>query len=158
MTPRLMAIAGLVPHGARVADIGADHSRLSVWLAKHKGCKCIATDKNTGPLNSAKNRIEAHGNEHKIDFRLGDGLACVSPDEVDVIVIAGMGGETIAGILKPWAKNKLCVLQPNTHPERLTEYLLANGFDITDTETVEERGRKYIIITCRGGYQPPVGE
>lgn len=147
MTPRLTAIADRVPRDLRVADIGADHARLSVWLAKNKGCKCIATDKNVKPLCSTKDRIEAHGNRHGIDFRLGDGLECVSPDEVDTIVIAGMGGETIAGILKPWAKDKLCVLQPNTHPERLTEYLLANGYNITDDTTVTERGRKYRVIT-----------
>lgn len=142
-----MAIADRVPCGLRVADIGADHARLCVWLAKNKCCKCIATDKNMKPLHSAKDRIETHGNRHGIDFRLGDGLECVSPDEVDAIVIAGMGGETIVGILKPWAKDKLCVLQPNTHPERLTEYLIANGYKITDDTTVSERGRKYCVIT-----------
>ncbi|MCL1820013.1 MAG: class I SAM-dependent methyltransferase [Oscillospiraceae bacterium] len=142
-----MAIAARIPHGSRVADIGADHAKLSVWLSRHKDCRCIATDKNLEPLNAAKNRVEAYGNEFNIQFRLGDGLDCVSHDEVDVLAIAGMGGETIAGILqKPWARDKLCVLQPNTHPERLREFLLNNGFDITDEDTVRERGRNYHII------------
>ncbi|MCL2081226.1 MAG: class I SAM-dependent methyltransferase [Oscillospiraceae bacterium] len=146
MTPRLLAIAGFVPYGSRVADIGADHARLSVWLARRNGCRCIATDKSPGPLNTAKARIEAHGNPYGIEFRLGDGLDCVSPDEVDVIVAAGMGGETVAGILRPWARDKLCILQPNTHPERLEAFLAGNGYNITGGITVPERGRVYSII------------
>jgi len=150
MTPRLLAIAAHVPQGSRVADIGADHARLAMWLARHKGCKCIATDKNPNPLNAAKTRIEAYGNTNDIDFRLGDGLSCISTDEVDVIIIAGMGGETISGILdlKLWVKNKLCILQPNTHPERLKVFLIKNGYNFNSEQTVLERNRKYTIIVA----------
>jgi tRNA (adenine22-N1)-methyltransferase len=152
MTPRLLAIAGHVPQGLRVADIGADHAKLAMWLARHKGCKCIATDKNPNPLNAAKVRIETYGNTNGIIFRLGDGLSCISRDEVDVIIIAGMGGETISGILKPWAKDKLCILQPNTHSDRLKAFLIETGFNITGEEAVSERRREYTIIVCGGGY------
>ena len=35
-----------------------------------------------------------------IDFRLCPGLSAIAPEETDVIVIAGMGGETIIAILQ----------------------------------------------------------
>ena len=38
--------------------------------------------------------------KEKLSFRLGSGLSCVAPDEIDTIVIAGMGGETILSILE----------------------------------------------------------
>lgn len=51
--------------------------------------------------------MAAAGLETVIDIRLGDGLNTLAPDEADDIVIAGMGGETIAAILEaaPWIRD-----------------------------------------------------
>lgn len=145
MTARLKALADCVPDGSRVVDVGADHAKLTLWLEKHKNCFCIATDKHPNPLKRAALAGAAV-------TRLGDGLTCVSPGEVDAAVIAGMGGETINEILgdSPWAREKLCVLQPASRPERLRKFLTENGYDITADFTVEDGGRVYTVIVTEG--------
>jgi tRNA (adenine22-N1)-methyltransferase len=62
-----------------------------------------------------------------MDFRLGDGLTPLEPSEVDTVVIAGMGGETIIGILEADpAKTRSFpkyILQPRTKTELLRAWL-----------------------------------
>ena len=74
------------------------------------------------------------------------------PDEVDDILIAGMGGENIAGILQaaPWIKNERyrLVLQPQSRPETLREYLLTNGFTIHTECTVTDHGHHYLVLSA----------
>jgi tRNA (adenine22-N1)-methyltransferase len=81
---------------------------------------------------------------------------------VDVVVIAGMGGETIIGILeadpqKTYSFAKY-ILQPRTKAELLRGWLKgANGdgigkrrsFEIIAEDTVPERGRDCEIIVVR---------
>ena len=92
-----------MPLGTRLADIGTDHAYLPVWLVlEGRVASAIASDLRPGPLQRAKETAKTYGTE--IDCRLCNGLTCITPDEVDTIVIAGMGGETIAAILSaaPW--------------------------------------------------------
>lgn len=45
LSPRLAFLAGWVPQGARLADIGTDHAYLPVWLDVHgRVNKAIAAD------------------------------------------------------------------------------------------------------------------
>ena len=97
---RLKTVAALVRPGSRVADIGTDHGYLPVYLVKEGICpRAIAADLRSGPLESARRHVTAAGLSDRIDLRLGDGLTPIEPQEVDDMIIAGMGGETIAGIL-----------------------------------------------------------
>lgn len=147
---RISAIASLVPKDSRVADIGADHGRLSIYLRQHGIAKSvIATDLRQKPLQNAVKNITAAG-VCGIDTRLCDGFDKICPDEIDAAVIAGMGGEVIAGIIDraPFvAQNKIkLVLQPMSSAEALREYLICNGFFIDTELTVEEDGKVYTII------------
>ena len=108
LSPRLALIAGWVPPGAKLADVGTDHAYLPVWLTLHgRVVSAIASDLRKGPLERARATGRTYGAEG-IDFRLGDGLAFIRPDEADTIVIAGMGGENIAQILAgaPWTADE----------------------------------------------------
>ena len=105
LSPRLQSVAGLVPEGARLADVGTDHAYLPAWLILRGIIPgAIATDLRKGPLERARATAERYGLTDVMDFRLCNGLAGVSPDETDAVAIAGMGGETIAEILSaaPW--------------------------------------------------------
>ena len=121
-----MALCSLIPRGHRVADVGTDHARLPAYLVQRGiTTRVIATDIRPGPLARADRTICTHSLGNNIELRLGDGLTCVSPDEVDSIVIAGMGADTIIAILEasPWSRQKNLILQPMTHKERLLEFM-----------------------------------
>jgi len=64
--------------------------------------------------------------------RLGEGLAPIALGEVEVAVIAGMGGRTIGRILAGSAEVvaglEALVLQPVQHREELLAELLAAGY------------------------------
>lgn len=150
LTPRLAAVAALVRQGARMADIGTDHALLPVWLIKNGQCPfAVASDIGEGPAASARRTVAEAGAESLVSVRVGDGLSPVEPHEVDDIVIAGMGGETIAAILEaaPWVADARChlVLQPMSKPERLRVFLAAHGFTVQREEIVAEGARLYTV-------------
>lgn len=150
---RLSMVASMVRRGSRVADIGTDHAYLPVYLVQNGVCPGgIAADIGVGPLEAARNTVTEAGLLDKISLRLGDGLSPVSPDEVDDVVIAGMGGETIVEILTAadWAKDARLqlVLQPMTRAEELRRWLLTNGFTVTQERLVRDGHRLYPVLTA----------
>ena len=132
LTPRLRTIMQQVPEGARLADIGTDHALIPTALLRRGVIQsAIASDLREGPLDSAARTAKQFEVEHKLSLRLGGGLQTVKPDEADTIVIAGMGGETIAQILADdaWALDgaHLLLLQAMTAQPYLRQYLAAHG-------------------------------
>lgn len=154
LTARLAAVAAWVRQGARMADIGTDHALLPVWLVKNGRCpSAVASDIGEGPADSARRTVAAAGLEAAVSVRVGDGLAPIHPHEVEDIVIAGMGGETIAAILAaaPWTEDEhyRFVLQPMSKPERLRVFLAENGFFTEREEIVAEGERLYTVMAVR---------
>ena len=155
LTPRLRLLADWVPPGARLADVGTDHAYLPVWLRLHgRVVSAIACDLREGPLARARETGRAYGAD-EIDFRLGDGLSVVSPEEADTIVIAGMGGENIAAILEqaPWTADGVhrLLLQPMTRAEVLRRFLMEHGYAIRREILVRDRGTLYPVMEAAGG-------
>lgn len=149
---RLKTVASLVRQGSRLADIGTDHALLPCALVNEGRCpSAIASDVRVGPTEAARRSIAAAELEHKIEVRLGDGLSTVLPEEADDIVIAGMGGETIAAILQAasWTKNAAyrLILQPMTRSEKLRRFLYENGFSIEE-ERIADDGRRCYTVIC----------
>lgn len=161
LTPRLRSVAGLVPAGASVADIGTDHAYLPVWLLlEGKISRAVAADINKGPLDRARLTAKEYECRENIDFRLCDGLAAIGPEEVDTIVIAGMGGETIAAILEgaPWTKNGDydLILQPMSAQNDLRRWLWQNGYGIKRELLVCEGEKLYNIMLAGYGEAEPM--
>lgn len=155
LTPRLRLLADWVPSGARLADVGTDHGYLPVWLRLHgRVASAIACDLRKGPLARARETGRTWGADG-IDYRLGNGLEVVSPEEADAIVIAGMGGENIASILAnaPWTAGgaRTLLLQPQTRAEVLRKFLADNGYAIRREALVEDRGTIYPVMEAGGG-------
>ena len=152
LTERLKAVYELVSLGAAVADIGTDHAYLPVELVKTgRVKKAIACDINQKPLLNAEKTVKSEGLLDKISLRLSDGLQMVEENEVDTVIIAGMGGEVISGIIgrAAWLKNgKHLILQPMTCPELLREYLVLNGYRIESETPVIDSGRVYTVISA----------
>lgn len=154
LTERLEKIASLVSKGARVADVGTDHGYIPIDLLE-KGIieEAILSDINKGPLNNAREEIERQNLQEKTELRLGGGLEVYEPNEVDEVIIAGMGGILIADILEARTEvarsAKKLILQPMQSPEVLRRYLMKNGYRIIDEHMVNEDFRIYEIIEAR---------
>lgn len=150
---RLRAIAGLVPDGLALADIGTDHGLLPVALVTVGRCpRAVATDLNSGPLAAAGWRVSRSGLDGRIETRIGDGLSPLKPGEVGVVVIAGMGGGTISGILERGIEvargAARLILQPMNSAGRLRRWLRSGGFRLTDEDLVREGSRLYVIMAA----------
>ncbi len=151
ISKRLGTIAAMVRRGSKVADIGTDHGLLPIHLIEQGISPMVfATDIGVSPAAVARKNVQAAGLENSITVRVGDGLAPLSPDDADDIVIAGMGGETIAEILSaaPWVKNTRyrLILQPMTHAEAVHAFLFQNGFTIREERFLEDAGRSYVLL------------
>ncbi len=163
LSPRLAAIAGMVPDRCRcLADIGTDHGYLPVWLLLHdRAGTAIAADIAPGPLDRARRTAASHELAERIDLRLGDGLTVLAPGEADTIVIAGMGGDNIAAILAaaPWTRaGPVLLLQPMSRAEVLRRWLPENGYAVRAERLVLDKGILYPILSVSGGAMPPASE
>ncbi|MBQ5545864.1 MAG: SAM-dependent methyltransferase [Clostridia bacterium] len=148
---RLAACADMVREGKVPADIGTDHAYLPIWLVQSgKVPRAYASDIHEEPIQSAKFNIKRYGLSDKIITFTADGLAKIPPDDVDDIIIAGMGGDAIAAILAQadWIRDEKyrLILQPMSHAERLREYLYRHGFTMIDEKPVCEANRIYTVI------------
>ena len=160
LTPRLRQIAAWVRQGAHLADVGTDHAYLPVWLTlQGRVASAIASDLRRGPLDRAQETGRRYGVGDRITFRLGNGLAAVAPEECDTIVIAGMGGETMAGVLSRalWTREgKTLILQPQSTQDVLRRFLAGYGWRIRSERVVREGERWYPILVVEGGEMPPL--
>lgn len=156
LSPRLQAIADYVPKGSVVADIGTDHGYIPVYLVSNKiSSKIIATDINIGPLRNASSYINKKNYRENIETRLGNGLNCLLPNEVDTIVIAGMGGFLIAEILENSTEitktTKYFILQPMVASEELRRFLYNKKFKIIDEKLAKEGNKLYEVMLVAHG-------
>ncbi|WP_250674236.1 class I SAM-dependent methyltransferase [Paraclostridium ghonii] len=154
LTDRLLKIASLVDEGKKVADIGTDHGYIPVYLLKNKKIDfAILADVNKGPLENAKKEVRHNKLEDKVDLRLGSGIEVLNENEVDQIIIAGMGGILISELLeakKIVAQNaQKLILQPMQAQSELRKYLYENGYEVINELLVKEDFRIYEIIEAK---------
>ena len=153
MDKRLLSIATKIPDGKGFVDVGTDHGYLPIYMLDHgyKG-KVIGSDINEDPLNCAVRNAEKAAYEDKIRFILCDGLDEGVSDDVDTIVIAGMGGDTICGILDraEWCMDSRyrIIMQPMSKAEILRFWLSYNDFEIVEESFLDDNGTLYQIITA----------
>lgn len=157
LTPRLQAVADLVPPGCAVADIGCDHGYVSAYLVQHGiAPRVVAADVRPGPLGACRRLVEELGLDQQIRTRLCSGLTDIADAEYDAVVLAGMGGELIAEILAacPYIHKKTLILQPMTHPEVVRRFLFTNGFGIRCARVVQEGRHHYLVLLAMPGAAP----
>ena len=156
LSKRLETVAKYIPVGSSFADIGSDHAYLPCYMAKKsKVSFAIAGEVVDGPYNSAVNQVKQEGLTEKVSVRKGNGLQVITPNEVECVTIAGMGGALIADILEQ-GKEKLdsvqrLVLQPNVSAYSVRVWLLHNGWQLMAEEIIEEVGKIYEILVAERG-------
>lgn len=146
LSKRLKQIILFVPNNSVVADIGSDHALIPAYLIKNNITKkVIATDINIKPKEKALN------NFNNIDYRVGNGLNPLSNDEIDTLIISGMGADTIVNILN---NNKIkiantVIISPNKNSYLVRKKMTQKRFHIHDESLVLDKKHIYEIIVFK---------
>lgn len=161
VSARLDCCAGLVPQGARAADIGADHGYLGISLLLNGRAEFVhASELREQPLRRAMENALRFGVADRMRFSRADGLDAIDPNEVDTIVCAGMGGDLIAQILDRcrWVRDPryTLILQPQSSGNDLRRKLARMGFAIEQERLVRDGGFLYQAMAARFGNAAPV--
>jgi tRNA (adenine22-N1)-methyltransferase len=150
---RLLALARRIPPGSAVADIGTDHGFLPAHLERAGLAeRVIATDSSLGSLASASRTRALAG--CSFDLRLGRGLAPLRPGEAGVLVLAGLGGQTIAEALSEGADivatARLAIVQPMKDLPQFRRWAASSHLTTDAEDIVDEGGRIYNVLTLSG--------
>ncbi len=147
---RLAAAESMVRPGSRVADVGTDHGYLIArLLLSGKAVFGYACDIHPKPLEKARETLAQYGLLDRAKLCLGDGLQGLCSDQVDDIVIAGMGGDTILHILDEagWHDPaQRFVLQPMTKAHELRSGLAARGYGLLQEQAALAKGFAYAVM------------
>ena len=145
-----------------MADIGTDHGRLPLamvnagWVAR-----AIGIDRAEAPLQSAQLRLARSGLGDRLQLRLGDGLGPLAPQEVDTVVVAGVGGATAMRILEPKRLGGLgvrrVVVQPNRDDVLVRQTLVAMQWHLVEEVLVYDGGRLFYTLAAEPGPSPSLG-
>lgn len=135
---RIYALRDAVKNNETVADIGTDHGYVPMLVVRDGiSPYAIMSDISADSLSKAIDTFKAVNiPTTEEQFRVGDGLESISAGEVDDVIIAGLGGHTIANILDADIEKsrsfKKLILQPRKHSGALRVWLYTHGFKITD--------------------------
>jgi len=157
LSPRLAAIACAIVPGSRVADVGSDHGLLPLWLAASgRAAYCLATEKTAELLVGIARPPADAPWAQRLGYRAGDGLGAIHPgDRIDTIVLAGLGGRTIARLLAaPGAASptlRRLVLQPRSEPALTRLWLRKHGWRPVAERLTEVRGRFHLTLAAERG-------
>lgn len=127
------------------ADIGCDHGYLTERMLKNNLCEfALITDISSPSLAKAEKRLKKY-----IDAGICRSECCFGlekvPNEIDFVVIAGMGGEEILSILKEGFLPKKFLFQPMKNAEKLRRFLLDNNAHI-ERDELFYCGEKYYFV------------
>ena len=153
LSKRLQAIYDMVPSGV-VADVGSDHGKLIISLFQNGVIsKGYAIENKKGPYERLVKAIKEE-NATGITPMLSDGISEL-PSDVNIVVIAGMGGFNVIDILKKNPRklknvSTLIVDAHNAIPE-LRKQVCKMGYVIADEDIVYESGVYYEIIKFIAG-------
>lgn len=147
---RLLTVASFVQENKKIIDIGCDHALLSIYLVQNKSpLKLIASDIKKGPLDQAKENIKKYNVESKIKVKLGNGIETIE-DDINTIIISGMGGLNMIGILKycpsKYKNVDTIILSPNSDTNLVRKEICKLGFYIKDEILVKEKKIIYPVI------------
>ncbi|WP_408954843.1 tRNA (adenine(22)-N(1))-methyltransferase [Natroniella sp. ANB-PHB2] len=158
LSARLAAIVEMIDLPTKVADIGTDHAYIPIYLAQNSDCSTIiASDAKEKPYQFAVQNVEQMGLARQVDVRLGSGLSVLNDGEVETVILAGMGSQTMRNIISAdyeLAQNlERLILQPMAGAASLRKWLVNNNFKIINESLVKDEKIYQIIMVEPGKMQ-----
>lgn len=152
---RLKSLVKYVKTSDKVIDIGCDHALLDIYLLNNNIVQnIIVSDVSKNALDAGINNIKKYNLIEKIDARCGNGLEVLNEtDNVDTVIISGMGTNTILEILnnKYLYNVKKLIIQSNKDYYELRRDIVKLGFIIQNEEAITDNNKVYInIVFTRG--------
>ncbi len=155
LSKRLQVVASFIPDNSSLLDVGCDHALLDIFLMQtKKNIQIMASDINPNPLKIAKDNLLKYNFQNQITLKQMDGIKEI-PQNIDTIVIAGMGGILITNILQ---KEKLTnikniILAPNNDFFIVRKHLNKLGYQIIKEQLVIDNQKTYLILKYQKGKE-----
>ena len=153
LSKRLLFIASFVTSDMRIGDVGSDHGYLPYYLLNEgKVNYAYACDNKKGPFENLSLTFKDKFNG-KIHLALKDGLSDL-PNEVNTLILSGMGGDLITSILQKGEKylshiDKM-ILSPQQNVEGLRRYLNSIHYQIVNEAMVYDDKYYFVLIVNKG--------
>ena len=148
ISERIQTLGNFICEGEKVADIGADHGLLELYvLGKRKNVFITAVENKKGPYAILDRTLRGLKN---VQLSLSDGL-----DEIDethnTVVIAGMGGLNIKKIIEA-NKEKISninkfIIDAHRDIDVVRKTLIKYGYKI-DKEKIVLEDEKFYVVNC----------
>ena len=159
LDPRLRAVVDNIS-GVVLADVGCDHGKIGLTALKEgRISKAIESDVSQPSLDKAIKLAKEEGLTN-VEFIRCDGFDGYRDNQVDVAVIAGMGGREIVKILGRQVQGVVkYVLLAHSDVDYLRRYLAEGGY-VRERDYVVESGKKFynLIVATRGNENPSYRE
>jgi len=143
---RLRTIGDLIKDGETVADIGADHGLLELYLiARHPDIKLLAIENKKGPYQNLKNTLFCLKN---VRLSYSDGLTAIDKT-ITTLILAGMGGLNIKNIIDiaPLKLKRVSKIIIDAHRDQdiARKTIVSYGYKISQEIIVYEEEKYYVI-------------
>jgi tRNA (adenine22-N1)-methyltransferase len=145
MTERLKRLCDLLSYAPLFADVGCDHGYCAEYMLKNGLCeRAYITDISRDCLAKAEKLLSEYIGKGVCNSVCCDGLQGV-PKEVNLVLIAGMGGMEMVHILAEGLPERF-VLQPMRDSAAVRKLLLEKGASIERDFTFFAEGKFYDVI------------
>ena len=150
ISDRLLSICDFV-NNSKVYDVGCDHALLDIYLTLYKNCRCVCIDVDEGIISRANSNILKYNLVNRIETRVGNGFNDLSLDSDSIMILSGMGTNTILKIIKHNMVDTI-ICQTNTEQYILRRGMCSYGYYINRESIVFDNNRFYITIEFKKGF------
>lgn len=158
---RLSLVAAMYEPCEWGADIGTDHAYLPRYLLKAGVCQnMIAADVSPGALANARATLTRSRLLNRAQLTLADGLDALDRP-CGCVSLTGMGGDTMAGILRSGADRlmgAMLVLSAHTELALVRQAVQDIGYHFVREELCRAAGRFYVCWRAEPGAEASTEE
>ena len=150
---KLKTIASFISKEDVVLDTCCDHAYLAIYLKQNHLCEDVfASDINENALNGARKNIQDSNLE--ISTYLSDGFKNISNPDINTVIIAGVGANTVLEIIDSAPLNiQKFIISSNNHQELLRKTLNSKQLYIQDEKGIFDKGKYYVIMMVTKEYK-----